>query len=233
MMTTLHLRSLVALLSVCGFSAATAATPLPLWYGDDGTTRQGYLFTSGVVNPTPEILESPYGMPTATVAVGGFSDGWQDPASEFDLTGVLEDGAWDLGIAGTITVMLEAAQDPPPPGTFYRIDFQVYAVSYLGITALPTLDTLGLTAGDLTITQSFVAVDPLFPGASWQGLTWTGFYDNMDTNLISFAVKAPFNNTSVVDTYEVFTRVTLVPEPSSALMFMASLMAWTLRRSRV
>jgi len=224
--------AVAAILAACGFSAAIAATPLPAWYGEPDTTRQGYEFTNGNLSPLAEVLENPYGTPVASVTLGEFSDGWQDPESEFDLTGVLEDGAWDLGKAGAITVMLKVAEDPPEPGTFYRVQFQVYVVAYLGITALPGLDTLGLTAGDLTFSQSFVANDPLFGGATWQGLQWTGYYDNVTTNQIGFAVKAPANNTSVVDTYEVFTQVTLVPEPSAALMVFASFLAWSLRRSR-
>jgi hypothetical protein len=223
---------IAAYLAACGFSSAIAATPLPAWYGDPDTTRQGYEFTSGSFSPLPEILENPHGTPVASVTLGGFSDGWQDPESEFDLTGVLEDGAWDLGTAGAITVMLKVAENPPEPGTFYRIQFQIYVVAYLGITALPGLDTLGLTAGDLTFSQTLVATDPLFPGATWQGLKWTGYFDNVTTNQIGFAIQAPTNNTSVVDTYEVFTQVTLVPEPSAVLMVFSSFLAWSLRRSR-
>jgi hypothetical protein len=220
------------ILAAYGFSAAIAATPIPTWYGEPDTTRQGYEFTDGSFSPVPEVLENPYGTPVASVTLGGFSDGWQDPDSEFDLTGVLEDGAWDLGTAGAITVILKVAEDPPEPGSFYRIQFQIYVVAYLGITALPSLDTLGLAAEDLTLSQSLVAPDPLFPGATWQGRTWTGYFDSVTTNQIGFAVKAPANNTSVVDTFEVFTQVTLIPEPSAALMILASFLAWSLRRSR-
>ena len=227
-----RLSQLAASLAACGFSAATAATPLPAWYGEPDTTRQGYEFTNGGVNPVPEILENPYGTPTSSVTLGGFATGWQNPASPTDLSGVAEDGAWDIGTAGTITVMLKVAEDPPETGTFYRIQFQVYAVAYLGITGLPGLDTMGLSAEDLTLSQSLVAVDPQFPGATWQGLKWTGTFDNVTTNQVAFAVKAPGNNISVVDTFEVFTQVTLVPEPSSVLMILASLFAWSLRRSR-
>jgi hypothetical protein len=166
------------------------------------------------------------------VTLGGFAAGWQNPVSPADLSGVAEDGAWDIGTAGTITVMLKVAEDPPETGTFYRIQFQVYAVAYLGITSLPGLDTMGLTAEDLTLSQSLVATDPQFPGATWQGLKWTGTFDNVATNQVSFALKAPSNNTAVVDTFEVFTQVTLVPEPSSSLMILASFLAWSLRRSR-
>lgn len=223
---------LAAALAAGGLSDAFAATPLPEWYGEPDTTRQGYLFTNGSLTPAPEILDNPYGTPVATVATGDFSDGWQDPLAPFDLAGVADDGAWDLGTAGAITVMLEVAEDPPEPGTFYRIQFQVYAVAYLGITGLPGLDTMGLTAEDLTLSQSLVATDPQFPGATWQGLKWTGTFDNVTTNQVAFAVKAPGNNISVVDTFEVFTQVTLVPEPSSSLMILASFLAWSLRRSR-
>jgi hypothetical protein len=223
---------LAAALAAGGLSDASAATPLPGWYGEPDTTRQGYLFTDGSLTPAPEIIENPYGTPVATVTTGGFSDGWQDPLAPFDLAGVADDGAWDLGTAGAISVILEVAENPPEPGTFYRIEFQVYAVAYFGITALPGLETIGLTPENLTVSQTLVATDPGFPGASWQGLKWTGSFDNVTTNQASFALKAPSDNISVVDTFEVFTQVTVVPEPSAALMMLTSLLAWSLRRSR-
>ena len=209
-----------------------ASTPLPGWYGQPGTTRQGYWFDSSSLTPSANIMENPYQTPVASVSPGAFSDGWQDPMHTIDLSGVLLDGAWDLGIAGSITVVCQVAANPPAPGTHYRVDFEVYAVAYRGITALPSLDTLGLLANDLVLTQTLVAEDPEFPGASWQGRMWTGYFESLQTNTVSFAVKAPSNNTSVVDTYEVFTKVTLIPEPSLVMLSVVSALGWSLRRRR-
>lgn len=215
-----------------GLDDAMAATPLPSWYGEANTTRQGYTFGTGSLTPAPDVLENPYGTPVATVVLGTFSDGWQDPLAPYDLAGVNDDGAWDLGKAGTINVTSQIASHEAAPGTTYQVDFEVYTVAYLGITALPLFDSLGLSANDLTLTQNTVANDPLFPGASWQGLKWTGNFTSQTSNTISFLIKAPANNTSVIDTLEVFTRVTVIPEPSAFLLVFAPAAAWVVRRRR-
>lgn len=215
-----------------GLHHAMAATPLPSWYGEANTTRQGYTFGTGSLNPAPDILENPYGTPSATVVLGTFSDGWQDPVAPYDLAGVNDDGAWDLGKAGSISVTCPIAPLAAAPGTTYRVDFEVYSVAYFGITALPLFDSLGLTTNDLIYTQTTVANDPQFPGASWQGLKWTGYFTNQTSNTISFLIKAPANNTAVVDTFEVFTRMTLIPEPSAFLLVLAPAAAWSARRRR-
>lgn len=230
--SSLHFLPAAACFVVGGLDDAMAATPLPSWYGDSNTTRQGYTFTSGSLSPTPEIHENPYGTPVATVVLGTFSDGWQDPLAPYDLAGVDDDGAWDLGKGGTINLTFQIAPFAAAPGTTYRVDFQVYTVAYYGITALPSLDTLGLSANDLTLTQNTVANDPLFPGATWQGLKWTGYFENQTSSTISFQIKAPANNTSVVDTFEVFTLVTVIPEPSAFLLILTPAAAWAARRRR-
>lgn len=230
--SSLHLLPAAAWFVAGGLHDAMAATPLPSWYGESNTTRQGYTFGNGSLTPAPDILENPYGSPVATVVLGTFSDGWQDPTAPYDLAGVNDDGAWDLGRAGTINVTCQIAPFAAAPGTTYRVDFEVYTVAYFGITALPSFDTLGLTANDLTLTQNTVATDPQFPGASWQGLKWTGYYESQTSSTISFMIKAPANNTSVVDTFEVFTRVTVIPEPSALLLAIAPAAAWVARRRR-
>lgn len=214
-----------------------AATPLPSWYGQRDTTRQGYEFTSGSLTPLPNIAENPYQVSMATVVLGSFSDGWQEPGNlpwpaVNDLNGINNDGAWDIGVAGAITVQCKVAANPPPPGMFYRIDFQVYVVAYRGITALPNFDSQGLMAEDLALTQSTVGPDPFFPGATWEGRKWTGSFNNVSTNVVSFGITAPTINITVVDTMEVFTRATLVPEPSVCGLWMMAVSALIWRRRR-
>ena len=167
-----------------------------------------------------------------TVNLGGYSDGWQDPANPIDLSGISNDGAWDLGTSGFISVLCHVASAPPPPGSYYRVDFQVYVVAYRGITSLPSMDTVGVTVLDPEYSQSTVGPDPGFPGATWEGSVWTGYVDQLGAGDLTFAIRAPVNNTSVVDTMEVFTKLTLVPEPTAPLLFAMSIMGWVLLRRR-
>jgi hypothetical protein len=196
----------VAVLVVGMSEVATAATPFPAWDGEPNTTRQGYAFTSRSLTPAADILRNPYQTPVATVTLGALNDGWQDPQVPWANSGVLSDGAWDIGKAGTITVTCKVAATPP--ATVYRIDFLVYAVAYKGLTAMPSFECPGLPASALTLTQATVATDPKFPGATWEGLKWIGYFDNVTTNTVSFVIKSPSNNMSVIDTNEVFTKVT-------------------------
>lgn len=210
----------------------TAATPLPLWYGQPNTTRQGYAFSSAALSPAASPLENPYGAVTSQVTLGNFSDGWQDPNDPIDLSGVDPDGTWDLGLSGNISVSVPAVSGPAASGYVYRIDFEVYAVGYRGITALPSFSTTGFTPVGLTMTQSTVAPDPLFPGASWDSRRWTGYFDTTSGSPVTFTVSAPANNTSVIDTLEVFTRFTLIPEPAVSLLFFGPAIGLLLRRHR-
>lgn len=231
--STFQLVPAAAWFVACGLHDAMAATSLPSWYGEANTTHQGYIFASGSSTPTPDISQNPYAIPNAVVVLGEFSDDWQDPAAQYDLSGVDHDGAWDLGKAGYISVSFQIAPQSAVPGTTYRVDFEVYSVAYSGITALPSFESQGLTANNLTFTQNWVAPDDQgFPGASWQGLRWTGNFTDQTSNTMNFLIKAPANNTSVVDTLEIFTRVTTVPEPSAFLLAFASVGAWVARRRR-
>jgi hypothetical protein len=49
---------------------AAAGFPLPTWYGESNTTRQGYTFTKGNLTPVAEILQNPYQPPMATITLG-------------------------------------------------------------------------------------------------------------------------------------------------------------------
>jgi hypothetical protein len=129
-------------LVLAGTAVLRAATPLPPWYLEPDTTREGYQFTSGSLNPLPEIDENPNGTPAAEVVVGEFSDGWQNPAVPWASHGLIGDGAWDLGVAGTFSVLSKIAADPPTPDSVFRVDFLIY-VAYLydsNIIVAPELD---------------------------------------------------------------------------------------------
>ena len=119
---------------------------------------------------------------------------------------MLSDGAWDIGKSGSIAVSCKVAT--AAPANTYRIDFQIYAVAYKGVFVMPSLECPGLTPQNLMLIQTMVATDPKFPGATWEGLKWTGYFDNVTTDTVNFVIKSPVNGMSLIDTYEIFTKVT-------------------------
>ena len=222
-------------LLILGGSSAllSAATPVPDWFGGPFSTRYGWTFDSDDLTPAPAIADNAHGSPASTVTLTEFADGWQDPGSSIpELTGVTMDGAWDLGMSGDIAIDLQFAASPPAPGTHYRVDLQVYVIAYQGLIALPSLDVVGLPSEELALEQSTLAPDPVFPFFSWEGMAWTGTYDNLATNDLSIRVSAPADNTSVVDAIEVSTTYTVVPEPSSLLLTATGLFIGLSRRQR-
>ena len=222
----------VSLILAAASPLLVAATPLPGWYGQPGTTRQGFgEFNSASQTPAADVLENPFGTAAAQITLGSFADGWQDPGDPIDLSGVNADGAWDLGVSGRFSVSAPVVPAAPAPGQFYRVDFQVYAVGYSGITALPNFSITGVTPAGLNMTTAVVAADPMFPGASWNSRTWTGYFDTVSPGAFTFNIAAPASNTSVVDTVEVFTRLTLVPEPGTPALALLA-WGWLMRRRR-
>lgn len=223
---------LMAAVVCLAVNPAKGATPIPSWFGEPGTYRVGYQFPTGSTSPSPEIISEPALMPTVSIALGGFSSGWQDSSDPLALSGVDEDGAWDLGTAGILSILSKIATSPPDPGAFYQVEFQVFVVAYRGITSLPLFSTPGNTPEGLGFSQFTVAPDPKFFGATWEGMVWTGLIDNITGNEVPFAITAPTNNLSVVDTVEIFTKVTLVPEPSGVVWFVLAAAGWASRRHR-
>jgi hypothetical protein len=202
-----------------------AATVIPIWAGDPGTTQQEYQFDTNSLSPMANALANPFGTPAGTVSITDFfASGWQDPSSASALSGVASDGAWDVGREGTFTVDVPFSPGAPPAGSYYRVDFHVHVVAYqlAGISAVPDLVDGGMTVHDPSFDQITIAPDPEFAAAKWEGLTWAGYFDGVtDPSPISFQIKAPASTLSVLDTVEVFTRYSLIPEPSVPLLVMA------------
>ncbi|MBN8456718.1 MAG: hypothetical protein J0M04_02665 [Verrucomicrobia bacterium] len=224
------------LLALASLPTLSASTPLPSWYGEPGTTRQGFRFSTSSQPPVPEISENPYGTATSQVVLGAFAAGYQSPDDEFATNGVLKDGAWDLGVAGSFSMACKIAASAPAPGETYRVDFLIYAVYYLDAPMIqpPWLDTLGLTAQDLAVSTETVGDDGFRP---YVGKTWTGYFSGVSGDGISVAVRVPTvtsgtKPTSVLDTFEVFTRVAVVPEPAVPLLAGLTAVFWIVCRKR-
>lgn len=216
---------------------ASAATPLPTWYGEPGSTRQGFRFSTSSLTPVPEVSENPFGTAVSQVVLGGFAAGYQSSTDEFATSGVDKDGAWDLGVAGSFSLACRIASSAPAPGETYRVDFLIYAVYYLDSPMIqpPVLDTLGLAAQDLAVVSETVGHDGFRP---YIGRTWTGYFSEVSTDGISVAARVPtvtsgIKPTTVLDTFEVFTRVTVVPEPAVPLLAAFASMVLLARRKRI
>jgi hypothetical protein len=185
---------------------------LPEWQADPGTTLTLFRFSGASLLPEPELEENPFGGCAAAVELGPFASGWQDPADPFALAGLDDDGAWDLGAGGLVSLWLDLAPPLSEPGSYYRVDLFVRAVSYLGISALPGLVLSGHPDAGLTLATGLLAADPLFPGASWNYQIWTTTLGTVSAPHLAIELRAPANG-SVVDSLRVQTRHTLVAGP--------------------
>jgi hypothetical protein len=127
---------------------------------------------------------------------------------------------------------MNAAADPAPAGSFYRTYFHVYSIAYQdsGFVELPSFEILGLTPTDLVETQTLVLNKGF--GATYQGLLWTGYIDNLTSNALTFRLNAHPQSLTVADSFEIFTNYQLVPEPSTTLLLIAPALLWSIRRRR-
>lgn len=214
---------------ICCIGQATAASVVPSWAGEAGTTHHVYTFSSNTATPAADTAQSTFASPTLTVLPGGAATGWQDPNEEFTSPGVDSDGAWDLGNGGSISFSLPVAAAAAAVGTTYRIDFVIYMVGLVTPNVLPTLSAVNLAPQDLGIVDAQVQAPVAL--SRWDSRTWTGYYEGVTTRDITLNFTAPTNG-STVDTFEVYTRVTVVPEPSTSLLALAAGLAGCLRRRR-
>lgn len=204
------------------------AAVVPIWANQPNSTHHLYHFSSASTTQTPDLLTSPFGTSSISIHPGTGSAGWQDPAGEFTSPGINDDGAWDLANSGYIDITLPIAAGAASPGTEYRIDFVIYVTGLAGIVSLPALDDLGLSEHDLVVQNSTGPTDGL---GRWDSRTWTGYYDGINSNSITLRIQAPPGG-SVIDTLEIYTNLTVVPEPSAALLTVAAGLAGCLRRRR-
>lgn len=195
----------VALLGGVGALAAQ-----PDWAGDPDTTRQLFLFTSNAITAQPETVQNPYGSPWAdVVVVEPAGTGWQDPQRQFTTPGVNEDGAWDIGPGGTITLGLPFAPPLGDPGLSYRIEFHVRLVAYEIPVAMPVITAPGLQLENVTSSVVTVKQDTL---GRYREVTWTAAADVPAGNSASLLFTATSQG-AVIDDIDVYTRYTVVGEP--------------------
>lgn len=207
---------------------------LPSWFGDPNTTSQVFLFNSASTSPTPNSSGNPYGTTSASVDVGLFGNGWEDPANlPLSNPGHDGDGAWDVGAGndGSITFEVPVAPGSPGLGQSYRLDILIYAVAYRDLQQLPLPSVLGLAPGDLVLTSNNVLSSRL-PAGTWRELTWLAEKQDHMTGAITVALTPPDGAVSVIDRVEIYTRFTVVPEPSSFLLSLVAALVFFSRRRR-
>jgi hypothetical protein len=179
----------------------------PTWYGDPNTTYQSYTFSTNSTTPAPETVNNPYGAPDMLITVVpfiGVGTGYQDP-NEFSVTRV--DGAWDLGPDGSIAVDV-----PIGPavgiGPGYILDYFISVVYEGGLYSVPDTFFTPVSIANTTVNPTFEQ-DGIY---RWHLLTAEGTISEVPTNLLQVLFDATGSNGSIVDTVEIHTRYTIIPE---------------------
>jgi hypothetical protein len=98
----LYISLIILGLASCLIASATMADDAlpPTWRGAAGSTYQNWRFDTSAATAAPEVMNNPYGSPSAHVAVGQFGSGWK-----YQLVGLgTKTGYWDLGSNGAITL---------------------------------------------------------------------------------------------------------------------------------
>ena len=224
-----RLLALLPLAMACFAGQAEGAAAVQDWYGGNLSSHQAFFFSSDDPTPAPDQLTGSFGAAGLTVSPGFAASGWQDPGAAFTSPGIDDDGAWDLGNQGFIEVTLPVAALAAEPGTSYKIDFLIYVSGMVTPTSLPALDTMGLTPQDLVVQTATGPADGEL--SRWDNRTWTGSFEGVTDNAVTFRIQAPTNG-SVIDSFEVYTNVTVVPEPSFMLLGLLAGLPVVLRRRR-
>ncbi|NQU12387.1 hypothetical protein HQ590_16450 [bacterium] len=133
-------------------------------------TSQTYLYTNNSAYlPSADVATNAYGAAPATVTLGAFASGWQDPTDPFALAAY--DGAWDLGSNGTIRTTIPFTSTPSGP---HQVSLFIDMIAYqdLPLYVTPTLSVSGTITNSGLITTTLDHVDPVF-GGSWYHTTWS------------------------------------------------------------
>ncbi len=137
-----------------------------------------------------------------------------DPADPFAFGG--EDGAWDLGSNGTITLQVRIAAAPPQHAET-RLFVDVLAYKGLGMLLLPTV-VAGMPVLSEVASTQFERADTI---GSWEHLlyeaTLTATSDVLQLQIVGDAQG------SIVDHLAVYVEV--VPEPATVLLAVSGMAA--------
>lgn len=202
----------VFLSSIALASVSTAAVFVPAWDGQPGTTSALFTFETSDKQAPPSVVRNPYGSVSMLVEnETTLGAGWMDPAEPFHLTrnGT---GAWDLGQNGLISIVVPVSEGGA--GSVHAIDLFMHVVWYQGPMGVPEYGVDGLSPSHENSVDSLLQADG--PGA-WYQTVWEAGFDNVTENELTLEIQAPWNG-AVVESIAIYTRSTVIPEPSSLLL---------------
>lgn len=184
---------------------------LPWELGDPNTTYQQYTFSTDSQNPDPEQIINPFGDPSMDIVFVpfiGVGTGWQDPDPDvFSIN--REDGAWDLGPEGFITVDIPFGLPLPSPAHFYQVEVFIGVVydDFYGLPALSLSPSASITQ---TLDSSWELESGFF---KWGLITASATIESVFAEHFSISIISTGDFGSLIDTVEIHTRYTLIPEP--------------------
>ncbi len=182
----------------------------PDWAGDENTTHQVFRFTTPATTTGPETAANPYGDPVAVITVSEpVGVGWQDPNNPFALSGVSEDGAWDLGPGGSIALTIPYVPPELPATGVERLDIYARVVAYQNPMALPQVDVPGLELEE--IEETIVLLQPDVIGR-YMEIQWTARAADLVADSFTLLLQATSQG-GLVDSVEIHTRFHPAAEP--------------------
>lgn len=194
-------------------SSLHAATFIPEWNGRPGTTASLFTFTNGDRSPAPRFFDNPHGTPRATVDPESIlGAGWMDPDNDLHLTRGNGNGAWDLGQNGLISLTVPISQSGD--GGLKNVDFFLNLTWYSGPMGTPGHSLSGMIP--VSETSYHTSLQPDGPGA-WYSTVWNATFENVTNDELTLVIQAPWNG-AVVDSIDIYTRTTVIPEPGSLLL---------------
>jgi hypothetical protein len=200
--------------------SAHASLILPSWTGEPTALSQSFTFTTSANPAAPESFTNPHGSGSATVTLGPFGDGWFPETSVLARDGT--SGAWDLGQAGTIEVLMPFRTGGGVAGV---LEVFVHVIAMQSVTALPDIQVAGSHLG-FTITDS----ENVRNGPDvWYDRTWSGFATVLDGDALRVTVAANPDSGSFVDQVSVY----VIPEPTVLSILMVSMAVFASRMRRV
>ena len=218
---------LVLAMSCCATNVGFANDDLPEpdWSNQDGLmTFQQFNFLTDAVSGVPDASSNAFGQAEFSVTVipeGAFGEGWQDP----DGDGLARDnngGTWDVGPEGSILVSVpigEITNGGSFPG--FNVEFLVNVIGLQGdpFAALPVLSF----PGQADVSESQVSegiVEAAGIAGNWTYRSWSGgAVQGVQQETLNFLISSVPDPTSLIDSIEIYTNATVIPEPRVYALF--------------
>jgi hypothetical protein len=178
----------------------------PSWRGNAYTTYNVWNFVTGATTIQPDVLNDPYGTPSAAINPGVDASGWYGPGSPNGNPPAFYGGSvqemWDIS-TGNITLTV------PEVGSGLYEDIQVQVTYWSDISQAPSVSIAdGTQQGSTTTT---VAQNPSGPG-EWLTDLSTWLVEPVNNQDI-ITILGDQTDGSVID--QVIVDTVTVPEPST------------------